>query len=176
MSDFFEPPKTPRLLGDVPNLYDFVHSAVYFEGDSLDDEAADERERLFCLWHAHQDIQNGGIAQFLFNSAGDGAEEAVEGFREFGFAELADVLEQAFDSIGPRPVPDGRDERYEWLGCSAAEQPGATMRRLATALQPLTQRYNRLMAAIDAEYGGEGFLWRLCERIEARRSVFFPDD
>jgi hypothetical protein len=41
--------------------------------------------QLHAMKVAHAEILNGGFCQFLFNSSGELAEEAVHGFSEFWF-------------------------------------------------------------------------------------------
>ncbi len=122
------------------------------------------------------EIMNGGIAQFLLNGSGDLAEEAVAGFQNFGLPEIGELLAQAFQSLGPDPVPPEADDRRRWLAESIGEAPNFQVlgRRLAEKMKPFDFRYYRMKETIDAERGGQGFLWRICAVIEAHRDMFLP--
>ena len=60
-------------------------------------------------------VCNGGFTQALFNSYGQISEEAIEGFTYFGLHKFADLIEQALDRFGVRPVPQNRGERIQRL-------------------------------------------------------------
>ena len=172
MSSFLDPPEAPGPLDENTELYDFLQGAVFFEGGD-DHEEIDE---LFSVWQACDGIINGGIGQLLVNGSGDGAEKAVSGLRRFGLPELADLLDEVFDALGPRPVPNDPGERLDWLGAKFGplKGGGGAMRQMAPFLAPYNGRYYDLKAAIDAEHDGEGYLWRICRYIESRRAIFFP--
>jgi hypothetical protein len=177
MTSFFDAPKAPGALDEATDLYAFVQSAIFYEAD-FDDDALKLREELFSVWRADEDIVNGGFAQFFANSSGDGAEEAVLGFRRFGLPEFADLLEEVYAAIGPRPVPADFDDRLPWLEAKFGDLGrggGLAIRKMAPLLWPYDRRYYDLKAKIDAEHEGSGFLWRLCRAIDARRRLFFPD-
>lgn len=59
---------------------------------------------------AYNDIGNGGLGQFFYNSTGDMAPEAVEGFIALGMPKAAQALETAMGSFG-QPYSRDRDVR-----------------------------------------------------------------
>ena len=70
--------------------------------------------QLFAMKAAHGEILNGGFCQFLFNSSGELAEEAVQGFQTFGFAEVTELLNEVFSHF-ERPISKNRLKRINML-------------------------------------------------------------
>jgi hypothetical protein len=173
MPSFLDPPEAPGPLDENTDLYEYLQSAIFFEGRDSDEE---EIEELFFVWRAHEETINGGFGQFFVNGSGDGAEEAASGFRRFGLPELADLLDELFDAIGPRPVPDDQEKRLQWLGArfGPMRRGQSAVRQMGLFLAPYNRRYYDVKAAIDAEHEGEGVHWRICRHIESRRTIFFP--
>lgn len=76
---------------------------------------------LWAVLNANGQICNGGFSQFFFNSYGELAEEALQGFRLLGMAEYADILEQAYAAFPARPIPKSRETRIALLDQMSAE-------------------------------------------------------
>jgi hypothetical protein len=69
------------------------------------------RERVACLvWCFAGEVDNGGFAQFFFNSTGEHAGSTVEALREVGCLVSAALLEQAI-ALFPNGVPADLDDR-----------------------------------------------------------------
>jgi len=69
---------------------------------------------LFAAHFSQSEICNGGFEQFFSNSTGVLAPEAVEGFREIGQTQIADLVSKAMSLFGPK-YPRDRKERQERL-------------------------------------------------------------
>jgi Domain of unknown function (DUF4375) len=59
--------------------------------------------QLHAMKHAHGEILKGGFCLFLINSSGELAEEAVQGFQNFGLATVLQLLDEVF-SCFERPI------------------------------------------------------------------------
>lgn len=75
-----------------------------------------EKDRtLFLVWAATAEFDNGGFAQFFYNSVGEHSKAAVGAFRRIGAEEVADLLEQAIELFPDGEVPAGLQERNDLL-------------------------------------------------------------
>lgn len=75
-------------------------------------------EEQLLLWAVDNvvgQICNGGFSQALFNSYGELAEEAIVGLRKFGLVRHAEIIDEAWDIFGIRPVPRNREARIKRL-------------------------------------------------------------
>jgi hypothetical protein len=93
------------------------------------------REQLLLLAVLNVDGQicNGGVSQMLYNSYGQLAEEAVEGYRLFGFARMADLVDEALTLFGPRPTPrerSARIARLEEISAPETDAPSTSVENL----------------------------------------------
>jgi hypothetical protein len=70
--------------------------------------------QLYAMKAAHAGIVNGGFFQFLFNSSGELAEEAVQGFQNFGLPNVHQLLNEVF-SCFERPISKERLKRINML-------------------------------------------------------------
>ena len=59
--------------------------------------------QLFAIKAAHAEVVNGGFCQFLFNSSGELAEEAVQGFQNCGLATVLRCF--SFPVLAHREIP-----------------------------------------------------------------------
>ena len=66
---------------------------------------------LWAVLNANGQICNGGFSQFFFNSYGELAEEALQGFRLLRMEAYAEILEQAYAMFQYRPIPKDREQR-----------------------------------------------------------------
>jgi hypothetical protein len=85
------------------------------------EKLAEPVRHLFAVWWCDSEVCNGGFHQFFSNSTGVLAPEALEGFREIGLRECADVVEAAIDWFDT-PYPRDREARHAAL--RAIELPG----------------------------------------------------
>ncbi len=124
-------PLSPQWGG---NLYDFVGYAVDKIQEAWRWDEPEEAERLtaaitpsqLALWavlNADGQVCNGGFSQFFYNSYGELAEEALQGFRLLGMPEYAAIFEQAYDAFGTRPIPKDREQRITMLDAMAEDEP-----------------------------------------------------
>lgn len=75
-------------------------------------------EEQLLLWAVNNvvgQICNGGFSQALYNSYGELAEEAILGLRKFGLERHADIIDEAWNVFGVRPVPRDREARIKRL-------------------------------------------------------------
>lgn len=78
---------------------------------------------FFCIWMLEAELNNGGFSQYMFNSTGDHALEAVSALCEVGAGDLAAVCERFLALLpGGRPATD-QDSRQSQLD-QAAERMG----------------------------------------------------
>jgi hypothetical protein len=76
---------------------------------------------LFAVWWCDSEVCNGGFHQFFSNPTGVLAPEALEGFRQVGLTECADLAEAA---IGQFVEPYPRDGEARDAALQALERPG----------------------------------------------------
>lgn len=70
--------------------------------------------RLFAVYWCVSEVCNGGLHQFFWNPTGVLAPEAVEGFREMGMSDCAELLEQAMQFFG-KSYPRAQSRRDKLL-------------------------------------------------------------
>jgi hypothetical protein len=82
-----------------------------------------EAERtVYCINGLEREVNNGGFAQFFFNSAGDQSHETVAALRRIGATHTADLVERAmapFGPAGPSPDPERRAAQLQRIGNGA---------------------------------------------------------
>jgi len=84
-----------------------------------------ECDRIILLvWCFAGQVDNGGFAQFFFNSTGAHARETVEALREMGSRVSASLLEQAISLFPDGAVPFDLDERNDVMQAFPAEVGG----------------------------------------------------
>lgn len=107
---------------------------------------------LFAAHFCQSEVCNGGLDQFFWNSTGVLAPEAVEGFREIGQIQIANLLEAAMNLVAS-PYPRDREERQALLSQVPKE-----------ALDALDKTF---FVLIDSEEGGfQAAADRYVERLE----------
>lgn len=138
-SDEFWPPKewyemTELALGKTGEQWDFDD----LEADqAFAKKLTKEQLLLWAVCNVDGQICNGGFSQALFNSYGQLAEEAIPGLRLFGLDEFADLVDQAWNEFGIRPIPRDREVRIERL-----EQ-----------IEPTEEDYNRQKSFLEKALG-----------------------
>lgn len=96
--------------------------------------ALPERDQiLFLVWSATAEFDNGGFAQFFYNTLGEHSKAAVGAFRRIGAEEVAELLEQAIEVFPHGEVPADIDERNEAL----AELPDDRFQELDEEFQSI---------------------------------------
>ena len=107
---------------------------------------AEEKQRvLFATHWAQSEIRNGGLAQFLDNSTGVLAPEAVDGFRVIGMKKCASILSDAMKTFGdvhPRER-SVREEAFKYFYEKYGEDA-----------IPMKEHEDAMATEIDEENGG----------------------
>ena len=80
-------------------------------GDNM--ENLNEEQRIFYITQAlEMEVNNGGFAQFFFNSSGMFGNELVSSFEKIGAMKTAEICKKAISIYGDE-VPTNRDERED---------------------------------------------------------------
>ena len=82
-------------------------------GDSMETLNAEQRI-LYITQALEMEVNNGGFAQFFFNSDGCLGNEIVSSFEKIGAMKTAEICKKAISIYGDK-VPNDRDEREEIL-------------------------------------------------------------
>jgi hypothetical protein len=100
----YQPPELP--------IRRTLHSEMLHERwQRLEVEALLPEERdLILLWELHVEVSNGTFDQYLCNSSGDHALEAVDTLRRIGLKTVLDILLQVLDALPGGWCPE-REER-----------------------------------------------------------------
>lgn len=97
-------------LHRLPDPQDLLHSTDLPGGfDALPISV----QRVIASVEFENEVNNGGISQYLFNSAGDHWPVALEAFREMGCVNCADILAQAIAFVGPAGSSTDRETRMD---------------------------------------------------------------
>ena len=93
---------TPRPVAEILLIEDDTKFAIAMSDLVFSREAAVGYQRLtppervvFCLDGLEREVNNGGFAQFLENSAGDHALETIEALRTLGAPRVAGLVAEA---------------------------------------------------------------------------------
>ncbi len=76
---------------------------------------SEPRRTLFAAYWVEAEINNGGLSQYYFNSAGDQAADAPRYLRELGLTEAAEILEEANAFFPDATPPSDRRARIAVL-------------------------------------------------------------
>lgn len=74
-----------------------------------------EQLALWAIVNADGQVCNGGFSQFFFNSYGELAEEALQGFQMFGMTECAEIFREAYAAFAVRPITKDRELRIAMI-------------------------------------------------------------
>ena len=112
-SDDFWPPKDwchliESTLEKVERLWPWDNLPA---AKKLVNKMTEEQFMLLSVHHVVWSIFGGGFDSGLDNLSGEFAEEAVIGLRRFGFTRHAEIMDQAWDAYGIRPIPRKCEER-----------------------------------------------------------------
>ena len=197
MNEYFLPKRTSHPLDQWGgDLYNFVGYPVERIGEqwSWDGEGKDHEIRaaitpeLMALWailNADGQVCNGGFSQFFYNSYGELAEEALEGFKLFGMDEYAAIFEEAYAAFSVRPIPKDRGERIAILDFLSDEETADEATNSIEHYSKLAQGTEELWDDLETRYyslihqkGVEGgynaaFYRPLADFIDANPEKFF---
>ncbi len=82
-------------------------------GDDM--SALSEAERIFYITQTlEMEVNNGGFAQFFYNSSGDFSNELAAAFTQIGAVKTAQICQKAISAFG-QEIPTGRAEAVEML-------------------------------------------------------------
>lgn len=184
----------------LPYYFEYAVSrvAVVWEWDrpqraaELQARMAPEQMALWAIANADGQICNGGFSQFFYNSYGELAHEALDGFALLGLTAFADILRQAYAVFPGQRIPKDRDERVAILEALTLEDDDAVAAaRLQVAGNGIEHAFaifkgtedlwdeleTRYYALIHQDIGVRGynaaFYKPLCECIEARSHEVF---
>jgi hypothetical protein len=141
--------------------------------------------QLHAIKHAHGEIVNGGFCQFLFNSSGELAEEAVQGFQSFGLATVHQLLDELF-SCFERPISKERLKRINML-FERFDPEKRSFRHVDEVFAlPVSSRNifemsgrffdpfdDRFYKSIDTRNHDRGFCVPVCRFVTEHRDIFF---
>lgn len=148
-------------------------------------------EEQLLLWAVDNivgQICNGGFDLALDNSYGELAEDAIIGLRKFGLVRHAEIVDEAWNVFGVRPVPRSRIVRWEQLERLSNAEPLAPieppiLRRAGTIFTEIskawydleTEFYGLLNEKKTKEFGGvyTAFYHPIAEWIYTHRDRFF---
>lgn len=89
-------------------------------GDNM--ENLNDKERVFYITQSlEMEVNNGGFAQFFFNSSGMFANELVAAFEAIGAKKTSEICKKAISIYGDE-VPTDRDKREELLTSDNEEE------------------------------------------------------
>lgn len=110
---------------------------------------------LFTVWGLMGQVENGGFAQYFYNSSGDHAAAALASLREIGAAEKAPIAERTIDVLFGGAAPRDREERI-------------------ARLERLDERAARELEALDESFyaSPEDLVRLLYEYVTLRRAQF----
>ena len=112
--DDFWPPKDEYLLvesalGKLEWLWPWNDLEA---AKSLVSKITEEQLMLFAVHHVMTSISGGGFDSGLDHLSGELAEEAIIGLRRFGLVQLANIMDEAWDAYGIRPIPRKSEDRH----------------------------------------------------------------
>lgn len=128
-----------------------------------------EQFHLLAVYVLDGCVGNGGISSFLTEDYGSCAEEAIAGLRMFGLNKHAEIMDEAFNLFGPRPVP--RDDNERWKRLESINKSPDIME----AWDELECDYYRSDSE-EPRYGNDyrdGFTGPIAEWIYEHRDRFF---
>lgn len=73
-----------------------------------------EEQVFVTVWELEAEVNNGGLAQYYFNSAGDNAQQVVGSLEAVGAPSMASIVTQA-NALFPGGPPSDQDQRTEGL-------------------------------------------------------------
>ena len=86
------------------------------------DSLSETQKVLFPTHWVCAEVHNGGFYQYFTNSTGLHALEAIDGFRELGLDDIAEIVRQAV-SVFDEPFPRVRSIREDFLDAMEDDDP-----------------------------------------------------
>jgi len=118
------------LMHDLINVHEETFRAEETVGwDGL----SAERQVYLAVFMLDAEVNNGGHAQYFFNSSGDYARQALAGLNEIGLKERLAIFEEAMSYFGEAGPHGDRDQRHD--------QFAAIYRRHETEFNALDSKY-----------------------------------
>lgn len=103
-----------------------------------------EAERVFYITQTvEQEVNNGGFAQFFFNSGGDFSHEIVGAFTAIGANKTAAICQKAIGAFG-RDIPTDTDARQEMLDEAETDEVDALLAECDSAFFAYEENLNEL--------------------------------
>ncbi len=99
------------LLGDDGNVILDLLTIIWQKcnyGDKIDKLSYAEKV-IYLVGDVETEVNNGGFSQYLYNSSGKYAKEAVEALKTIGANHTAALLEDAIEIYKNGPTNDGRN-------------------------------------------------------------------
>lgn len=184
------------------NLYDLVEYAASrlceawrwdnpARAAELTQQATPELLALWAILNVDGQVCNGGFNQLFYNSYGELAEQALQGFALFGMHDYVRILEQAYAIFPERPITANRAQRIELLEAMTYDGDGEPPASIKSARQPLAyfsalaQSNRERWDALETEYYGlidkkiavpgynSAFYLPLCVFIAEHQEAFF---
>jgi len=81
------------------------------------------RQAIYSIWLVEGEVNNGGFNQFYFNSSGEFAEMAVNGFELVGAVEYATLMKRANKIYAEQNIGDRQDRTIEDFSESYDDNP-----------------------------------------------------
>lgn len=186
--DAFWPPKQWYEILDTATsgaLYEWEWDDVVTSRE-VARKMTQEQLELFAVAQVIGSVCNGGFGALLYNSYGELSEECVLGLRRFELANYAEIIDEALDLLGPRPMPRDRTERNRrWEAfceaaklaentSSVAEGPSHPVAIIEKRLGILSsQLFSLMQAKTDGDGYDAAFYRPLSEWVYAHRDRFY---
>ena len=97
----------------VIKLSCFITKACDY-GDSME-KLTKSQKQFYYNREFEREVNNGGFAQYFFNSSGDFVHQTIHSLRAIGADTTANILQEAIDQFPDKNVPQDRTERYKIL-------------------------------------------------------------
>jgi hypothetical protein len=151
--------QTPRYWDAVEPIWDVIN--IYEGADIFLASFAKVPRPVGIVYAAHfclSEVHNGGFLQFFKNSTGVLAPEALEGFRAIAMPQLASVVNEAMNVLGPE-YPRDRDARCEAI-LSASPLSGEEIEKAFKEAKKLYLAYAKVAAPLPWDSLSEQ-VWQL---------------
>lgn len=129
----------------IVSLADHVMQKCEY-GDNMGRLSGPERT-FFVTQICEMEVNNGGFAQFFYNSSGNFANELVRAFQEIGAPKTAGLCGAALNGFGQQLPPDW-EERQELLDELASDE----IDRILRACDDAFYRYEEDLNALNYAY------------------------
>ncbi len=139
------------LVTDDHNLITDVWPSIAERWNRRGFGALSTQEQAFArVWMLVAEVNNGGLAQYLFNSHGGEGLLAVEGLHQMGASELADELRAALAAL-PGGYPAATEDQRQ-TQIDALDPTARVLERFDKALYAAERDLQDLMAAYARQH------------------------